>query len=130
MDVTPLIRQGSKIIQSYAGGSFRISGEVFSGGVIVLQDRVIMWSAPESIAAFSADGFDAAELDALKTCDVILMGTGNQLAFPPPAIRAALKTKGLNIEFMDTGAACRTYNVLMAEGRLVAAALMPLTTKL
>jgi uncharacterized protein len=55
----------------------------------------------------------------------LLLGTGRRLQPPPAGLRAALKQAGIALEPMDSGAACRTYNVLMAEGRLVAAALLP-----
>ena len=57
--------------------------------------------------------------------DVVLLGTGKIMQILNPALRRELKAVGLSVEAMDTGAACRTYNVLMAEGRRVAAALFP-----
>jgi uncharacterized protein len=57
--------------------------------------------------------------------NLLLIGCGPRMAMIPAALRASLRAKGVVIEPMDTGAACRTYNVLMAEGRLVAAALIP-----
>ncbi len=57
-------------------------------------------------------------------CDVLLLGTGSRQRFPPPALLRALHEVGRGVEIMDTGAACRTYNILLAEGRAVAAALI------
>jgi uncharacterized protein len=54
------------------------------------------------------------------------VGCGARSVFVPPPLRAALKEIGLSLEVVDTGSACRTYNVLLAEGRRVAAALIPL----
>lgn len=56
--------------------------------------------------------------------EVILVGTGNQLRFPHPSCAANILAKGIGVEYMDVGAACRTYNILTAEGRQVAAALI------
>ena len=56
----------------------------------------------------------------------MLLGTGAALAFPPPAFRAEIDQRGMGLEAMDTGAACRTYNVLVAEARMFTAALLPL----
>ncbi len=119
MDVTPLIRQGQQIIQGYSGGSFRVSGRVYAGPVIVFPDYVEEWASP----GLGADSFSAmaARRDEL---DVVLAGTGKTMQILMPDTRRALKDMGLAVEFMDTGAACRTYNVLMAEGRRVAAALL------
>lgn len=56
--------------------------------------------------------------------EVILVGTGDQLRFPPPGTAQKLLAAGIGVEYMDVGAACRTYNILSAEGRHVAAALI------
>lgn len=122
MDVTPLVKQGSQIIQSYAGGRFRVSGVVHDGGVIVTAALTLPWSPPENPADLTPAHFSALP----DGVDVILLGTGAKIQFLPPAVKAALKEAGLPvIDVMDTGAACRTYNVLMAEGRRVAACLFP-----
>ena len=56
---------------------------------------------------------------------ILLLGLGKATGAPPVALRAGLRATGIALEPMDTGAACRTYNVLVAEGRWVAAALIP-----
>ena len=56
--------------------------------------------------------------------ELVVLGTGSRLRFPPPALTAGLLAKGIGVEVMDTAAACRTYNVLMSEGRQVVAALL------
>ena len=58
--------------------------------------------------------------------ELLVVGCGSRSVFVPPAVRAALKDIGLSLEVVDTGSACRIYNVLLAEGRRVAAALIPL----
>lgn len=122
MDVTPLVKAGSQIIQSYAGGSFKISGKVYFGGVIVTDSSVVEWDAPPTSKDLTAQHF----LQISGEFDVVLLGTGSVLQFPGPALKAALKAQGLpGFDVMDTGAACRTYNVLLAEGRRVVACLMP-----
>lgn len=119
MDVTPLVRQGAQILQSYKNGQFKISGEIYQGAVLVTPEETQIWDVSGGFDALSVDDFTG--LDA----EVILLGTGAKMAFLPPKLRARLKERGLNVDCMDTAAACRTYNVLMAEGRLVAAALLP-----
>lgn len=125
MDVTPLIPEGRQVIQNYGGGAFKVSGQSYRGPVIVTPAATAVWDAPEKFSALSAGDFDAAILTQAGI-DVLLLGCGAKGEFVPPALRKALKEKGLTVDAMDTGAACRTYNVLMAEGRRVAAALMPL----
>lgn len=122
MDVTPLLRPGQQIIQSYAGGGFRVSGHVYPGSVIVWPEQTISW-ALSSFADLQITDFAAVyEHDPLP--DVVLFGTGATQQFLTPVLRQALRERGLVIEVMGTGAACRTYNVLLAEGRRVVAALL------
>lgn len=123
MDVTPLIPEGRQIIQAYPSGGFKISGIVHDGAVFVTPEKTFPWTAPASFADLKADDFSPL-FDMADDIDVLLLGTGNQSQFLLPSLRAELRSKNLVIETMDTGAACRTYNVLMAEGRRVAAALI------
>jgi uncharacterized protein len=147
MDVTPLVKTGSKIIQSYAGGTFRISGQLYTGPVIVTADQVVAWAAPQEFSELCVENFVSHTPYSLRlgspsplreregaapkawegegAMDIILLGTGKNFAILPPALRASLKAQGLSVDVMDTGAACRTYNVLLAEGRRVLAALLP-----
>ena len=124
MDVTPLIPQGKQVIDAYGDGGFRVSGTRVEGSVIVFPDRLFVWSA----AALAE--VTAATLDAVKTAgmagqvDLLLLGTGSRMAQIDRGLRQDLRVAGVVIEVMDTGAACRTYNVLLAEGRKVAAALI------
>lgn len=124
MDVTPLIPEGRQIIQGYSAGVFRVSGQSYGGPILVSPTHTRPWTA----TSFSAlDEQDFADLVAdADDIDVVLLGSGAKGEFFPPALRAKLKEKGLSIDTMDTGAACRTYNVLMAEGRRIVAALLPL----
>lgn len=71
---------------------------------------------------FPATSFDAITAEALaplagRPCDVLLIGTGNRQKFPPASVLRPIFEAGVGVEVMDTGAACRTYNVLNAEGR-------------
>lgn len=125
MDVTPLIPQGRQIIQSYSGGTFKISGRLYHSAVMVLPDRVVDWSFAGAASALTASSFPEA-VDIAADLDVVLVGTGDHMEFIPGTVREQLKNKGITIDVMDTGAACRTYNVLMAEGRRVAALLLPM----
>ena len=124
MDLTPLIPAGRQIVESYGGGRFRVSGRVFEGSVLVLSDRTSTWPVADA-ASMTVEGL-AAVADAARagTIDLLLVGCGARMAPLPPGLRQAFRELGVVMEPMDTGAACRTYNVLMAEGRRVAAALI------
>lgn len=123
MDVTPLITSDQKIMQSYAGGAFKVSGETYAHSIFLAPHHVMEWvhGIPLSVGDFDP------LMDILDTIDVVLVGTGAQTVFLQPDVKKALREKGLHVECMDTGAACRTYNVLMAEGRRVMAALVPIS---
>jgi uncharacterized protein len=124
MDVTPLIPQGKQIIDGYGGGGFRVSGQRIEGSVIVFPDKVAPWSVVEA-AALSASSLEAVSAAGRAgTVELLLVGTGARMTRIDGALRQALRADGVVVEAMDTGAACRTYNVLMAEGRRVAAALI------
>jgi uncharacterized protein len=125
MDVTPLLRPGQQIIQSYADGGFRVSAQMYQGAVFIWPDKTRAWSLASFDALQVSDFSPIYEHDPLP--DVVLFGTGSTQKFLLPALRQQLREKGLVIEVMDTGAACRTYNVLLAEGRRVVAALLPTT---
>jgi uncharacterized protein len=123
MDITPLISSNRQIIQGYSAEKFRISGVSYDSPVIVYPDRTEIWDIEPR-----KERLDAADFLCLINAgkfDVILFGCGPRMEFYPPSFKTALKSKGLHVEVMDTGAACRTYNVLIAEDRRVAAALLP-----
>jgi uncharacterized protein len=120
-----LTRQSSadrQLVQRYGNGGFRVSGVNFQGSVIVTPGQAMAWPVG-SFAQLTIADF--APLIALaKGFDVCLLGCGMQMQPLPKDIRLALKDAGLTVDPMDTGAACRTYNVLVGEGRAVAAALI------
>lgn len=101
-----------------------MSGEVYQGAVIVTPEKSYAWPVVNPAEPLAVSDFDILASDAAQL-DVVLVGCGPRMEAIPFALRQALKERGLAVEFMDTGAACRTYNVLMAEGRRVAAALLP-----
>ncbi len=111
-----------RIIDAYGNGGFRIGGEAFNGSILVLPDgTVTSWSA--DVNALSADSFEAI-VTASPPPEILLLGCGPRAAFVPPPIRQRLREAGVVVDAMGTGAACRTYNVLIAEERRVAAALI------
>ena len=122
-DLTPPVPQGRQIIEGYGPSHFRVNGEIREGAILVLPTETHRWSVArfEDVTAESLQPIVAVAAEV----DLLLLGTGKQLRPPPAGLRAALKVVGVALEPMDSGAACRTYNVLMAEGRRVAAALLP-----
>jgi uncharacterized protein len=119
MELIPQVRDGRQIIERYAASGFRISGTVYLGPVLVFPDRTEAWVE----AAFTEEGL--APVLAHGGVELLLLGFGRQLRLVSPELRQALKAGRIAVEPMDTGAACRTYNMLVAEDRRVAAALLP-----
>lgn len=109
------------IVHSYAPGRIRIGERDLAASVIVTASTLIESWRPRRMADFTAA--DLEPVLALRP-EVLLIGSGERQVFPAPELLATLYAARLGFEVMATGAACRTYNVLVAEGRAVAAALM------
>lgn len=102
-------------IDGYGPGFFRIGGQVFQGSVL---------TSPKGTSAW-AGYVDADALLALAgKVDVLFIGTGTEIAHIPAQLRNQLEEAGLGVEVMNSPSACRTYNVLLSEGRRIAAALL------
>lgn len=129
MDVTPLISRDRQVIQSYGGGVFRVSGKIYEGAVAVLPDAVHPWSVASFDPAALTTADFAQPLSLSQGIDVILFGMGDRARPLDPHLKSALAERGVKPDIMDTGAACRTYNVLLAEGRRVMALLLPVEKK-
>ena len=111
---------GVNTITGYGDGYVTVNSERRTSSVVVLPDRVEPW-APKSFDALSAEDFTfLKELNA----EIVLLGTGARQRFPHPRYTAELTKAGIGLEVMDLQAACRTYNILVAEERKVAAALL------
>jgi uncharacterized protein len=123
MDITPAIATGRQVIQSYGSQGFRIGDKVYLGPALVLPDRVLEWQIGNLQNLSLADFAPLLSED--PRVEAILLGCGAVGIFIPPALRAELRQAGTTIDAMDTGAACRTYNVMLSEERRIAAALIP-----
>jgi uncharacterized protein len=107
-------------IDAYGNGGFRFASMSHRGSILCLPSGIWGWSPsdPPTLEDFAAVW---AEQDKIA---FLLLGTGDTQIFPSPAVRKAFVEAGLGLEPMSTGAAARTWNVLLAEGRPVAAALI------
>lgn len=125
MDITPTIPEDRQVIDSYGPGRFQISGLAYEGALIVTPFKTVIWEV-SSVEELVAEMFDP--LLALQELpEIMLLGTGARTEFVSPSIRRNVKERiGIGFDIMDTGAACRTYNVLISEGRTVAAGLFTL----
>lgn len=116
-------RASGPVVQGYAAGGFSIDGETYRA-VLLTPERAIAWDAPAP--AELAVGHVEATLALDPPPEFLVLGTGERQIFPPRALVEALDARGIGIEVMDSRAAARTWGVLRAEQRWIAAALMPL----
>lgn len=123
MDLLPRIPADRQVINAYGDGGFRITGKRWEEPVLVFPGQTVSWG----VASFAAISFESLlpVFSVEPAVELLLLGCGPSIAFVPKALRAAVREQGVVIEALDTGAACRTYNLLMGEGRRVAAALIP-----
>jgi uncharacterized protein len=120
MDITPVIPVGKKVITSYGNFSFTVNNERLSTNIIITPDKVITWNIT-SIEKLSINHLQ--DIIAVKP-EILLIGCGDKHHVLDHVIKFELKTYGITTETMQTGAACRTYNILLSEGRDLAAALI------
>jgi len=105
----------------YGGGYVRLGVVEYRESLLVTPERIVTGWALGGFDQLSEADFEA--LAALAP-EVALLGTGASLRFPHPRLTRALVEAGIGLEVMDTPAACRTFNILAAEGRKVAAAIL------
>ena len=121
---TLLPSEGRQVIDGFGPGSFQISGKVYAGSVIVTAVQTVSWPIG-SVAELRPESF-AHVVEANVRPELLLLGCGAKFALVPRPVRESLRQVGIVVDAMDTRAACRTYNVLIAEERRVAAALIAL----
>lgn len=116
MRLTEISYGQAQPIDGYGPGFFRVGGHVLKGACLI---------TPWDAGPWGGLADTAAPLALAGRIDVLFLGMGADIAHPPKAFRAALEEAGIGVEVMSSSAACRTYNVLLAEGRLIATALLP-----
>jgi uncharacterized protein len=112
---------GQNMFTGYGDGYVMVNQVRYEQNLIVLPDRIIERWEVSSFDQLVAENFDF--LLSLQP-EMVLFGTGKKLCFPHPKLTRSLVESGIGLEVMDTNAACRTFNILTAEERRVAAALL------
>ena len=116
MRLTEVTYGTAKAIEGYGPGFFRVAGHVLRGACLITPWDAGPWGGYDDTAApLSLEG----------KVDVLFVGTGAAVAHVPAGFRTALEEKGIRVEAMASATTCRTYNVLLGEGRRVAVALLP-----
>lgn len=121
MKFQPDSLDGVNTIARHDGGSVWIGNQSYSGSVIVPWSGPVRAWAPADFNALTQAHFD--EILQLQP-ELVIFGSGSRLRFPAPALLRELIARRIGVESMDSAAACRTYNVLVSEGRTVVAALL------
>ncbi|HLS81428.1 MAG TPA: Mth938-like domain-containing protein [Steroidobacter sp.] len=121
MKLTDHKTEGAFVVRSWSPGRLRVGEETLVRSCLMRADRLVRDWRPQSVAELSAA--DLEPVLALEP-EIVVLGTGSQQRFPPAELLAVMLQRGVGCEVMDTGAASRTYNVLVSEDRRVVAALM------
>lgn len=113
MRLNEVVYTDAKPVEGYSEEGFRVGGDVIRGHLLCSPRGTQVWGGWEDVAALEAL---AGEID------VLFVGTGAEIAHMPADLRDRLEALGLGVEVMASAPACRTYNVLLSEGRRVALA--------
>jgi uncharacterized protein len=116
MRLSEITYTNAKPVDGYGPGFFRVDGRILRGACLITPWDAGAWGGFEDTAG---------PLSLLGKIDVLFVGTGSAIAHLPTEFRAVLEDAGLGVEGMDSPAACRTYNVLLSEGRRIALAVLP-----
>jgi len=111
---------GQNVFTGYGPGYIMVNNMRHEKHIVVMSDRIMDWQ----VGNFEALGMEDFESLLALAPEIVILGTGNAQRFPAPALSRPLTMAGIGIEVMDSKAACRTYNILMAEGRKVLAAIL------
>lgn len=125
-DISTALATGTVLISGYGKAGFTIAGTRYEGTLLISGANVVPSSV--QVVADITVGYIAALVSGMDPMpELLLIGTGQKHEFLPPSLRSAFKQElSLSVDTMDTGAACRTFNILASEGRPVAALLIAL----
>ena len=117
-DIMPPVGADAQLIQSYGGAGFRIGNVNYDTHVLVTPTKTFPWNGELTLEALKP------VLEAEPRAEILLFGTGARHVMVDAALRTQLKAAGFGVDTMDTGAACRTFNILLGEERRVAAIML------
>ncbi|KAJ7265459.1 NADH dehydrogenase 1 alpha subcomplex assembly factor 3 [Mycena haematopus] len=117
-----------QVSSATSSGIYLEDGLHLQGACIFLEGKVFLWDVPTTVTEWSREHLTVFEV-VVPRPEILILGTGSEMAHPPPSVRAYLTDLGIQVDVMSTLNACSTYNLLAEEGRRVAAALAPLTPR-
>ena len=118
LDITPKVPNDRQIVGGYGDGGFTITHESYQGSVLVFLNETVTWSG-----VLTLEGLQPV-FDHPSKPEILVVGCGDTFSLAPEELRVKLNDYGIVLEWMDTAAACRTFNILAIEERPVAAALL------
>jgi len=122
LDITPIVTDDRLMIQSYGDGRFEVNGHIVDGSILLYEGRVDPWEVSSS-NDITQEALEPLLAHAEKY-DILLVGCGETSKMPPKNLREAVKEKGLVLEWMNSGAAARTFCAMQIEDRRVLAAII------
>ena len=124
LEASPVLSFDKQYIQSYGDAGFKVSDKAYTTPIIVFPESIEKWVLYKE-NEFSIKNFNTF-LELENKPEILLIGCGKVAKLVPEEIRDIMRNQGIVVEPMGTGAACRTFNVLVLEERNVAAALLPI----
>ena len=124
-DMAPQLKDSLQLIQRYGDGGFVISEKPMQGAVMVWREQAKLWEGVNSAEEITPESLAAVLTSDAQPIEFLLLGTGKEMRPVSAELRQLLREKKIGLEVMDTGAACRTFNILLSEERRVVAALLP-----
>ncbi|MBS0258266.1 hypothetical protein G6M12_07385 [Agrobacterium tumefaciens] len=122
IEIRPAHFPGRAPIDAYGNGGFRFADMSHRGSLLLLPSGIYGWQ-PVDAKELTVGHFEKVLAEA-QDIEVLLIGTGDGMRVLPKELRAAFKEAGISVDPMSTGAAVRTYNIMLSESRAVAAALI------
>jgi uncharacterized protein len=117
------VARNAPSIDAYGDGGFRLAGARHEGSVLIVGDEARSWGVT-TLAELTLETLRPVLDAGPAEVEIVLLGVGARNAMPPREIREGLRAAGIGLEFMDTAAAAKLYNLLTSEGRKLAAALI------
>ncbi len=122
MEFKEIASQADTSISAYGDGGFRFGEQRSKGSILITPKGYYPWDVAD-VASITLNSLKSI-IDQRKDIDILLIGTGEKISFPSRELRSSLEAENIAVDIMATGAAARTYNILLAEGRKVSAALI------
>lgn len=122
LDITPLVSDGRLMISSYGDGRFTVNDRKVEGSILLYENKVEPWNVSEA-SEITLESIQPL-LDVAENYDILVIGYGELSKMPSKDLRLAAKEKGLVLEWMNSGAAARTFTVLQTEDRRTLAAII------